>query len=135
MSAKRRRPLIAVVDDDVSVCRALKRLVRTHGINADTFTSGVDFLQMIETTPAFEPQCVILDVHMPGLDGFQVRTQLGTLRPHIPIIFLTAVAVPSKHAQRLTRGAVALFSKPFDEDLDLFVRTLRAILGMRTSES
>ena len=127
--------MIAVVDDDVSVCRARKRLVWTHGINAETFTSGVDFLRMIETTPGFEPECVILDVHMPGLDGFQVRTQLGTLRPHIPIIFLTAAAIPSKHAQRLTRGAVAFFSKSFDGDLDLFVRTLRAILGMRTSES
>src|SRR5215204_550000 len=122
MSPRRRRPLIAIVDDDVSVCRAIKRLVWTHGIVAETFTSGVDFLVRIEATPSFEPECVILDVHMPAFDGFQVRSHLARVRPNIPVIFLSGGSVPRG---RLARGAVAFFRKPFDGDLDAFVRTLR----------
>jgi FixJ family two-component response regulator len=122
--------LIAIVDDDVSVCRAIKRLVWTHGIRAETFTSGVDFLVRIESTPSFEPECVILDVHMPGFDGFQVRSHLARVRPHIPVIFLTARPVPGRHRERLARGAMAFFQKPFDGDLDAFVRTLRTVLKM-----
>jgi FixJ family two-component response regulator len=122
--------LIAIVDDDVSVCRAIKRLVWTHGIKAETFTSGIDFLVLIESTPSFQPECVILDVHMPGFDGFQVRSHLARVRPHIPVIFLTGGPVPRRNAGRLARGAVAFFQKPFDGELDAFVRTLRTVLKM-----
>ena len=122
--------MIAIVDDDVSVCRAIKRLVWTHGILAETFTSGVDFLVRIESTPSFQPECVVLDVHMPGFDGFQVRSHLARVRPDIPVIFLSGGPVPRRDERRLARGAVAFFRKPFDGDLDAFVRTLRTVLKM-----
>ena len=68
--------MIAVVDDDESVCRALKRLVRSLGMDADTFASGRQFLELIEAMPSLVVDCVVLDVQMPGLTGLQVQAQL-----------------------------------------------------------
>src|SRR5690348_7483113 len=86
MNAKTRRPLIAVVDDDVYVCRALKRLVWTHGIKAETFSSGNDFIGMLEAVPSLQLDCVVLDMDMPGLDGLQVQARLEAIRPRTPVI-------------------------------------------------
>ena len=54
------KPLIAIVDDDESVCRAIKRLLRSLGMEAQIFTSGREFLDLIEVTPSFQPDCVVL---------------------------------------------------------------------------
>jgi FixJ family two-component response regulator len=66
------KPTIAVVDDDPSVCRAISRLLRSLGMNADTFTSGHEFIKHIQTMPSFRPDCVVLDVQMLGMNGLEV---------------------------------------------------------------
>jgi FixJ family two-component response regulator len=62
--------LIAVVDDEENVRRALERLFRSAGICVETFPSGAEFLEALKTR---EPDCVVLDLHMPGVNGFEVQ--------------------------------------------------------------
>ena len=121
------KPLIAIVDDDESVCRALKRLVRSLGMNAETFASGQQFLDLIEAMPSFHPDCLVVDVQMPGLNGLEVQERLATNGNPLPVIFITAhdEAVPRERA--LAAGAVAFVRKPFQDEL--LISTLRVALA------
>jgi FixJ family two-component response regulator len=121
------RPLIAIVDDDALVRQSIKRLVRSEGIDAETFASGCEFIDVLDEIPAFRPRCVILDMQMPGLNGLQVQEKLPLRRRGIPVIFITAD--PEIRKQALALGAVAFFQKPFD--CDLFIETLRAVLEIK----
>jgi FixJ family two-component response regulator len=120
------KPLIAIVDDDKSVCRALKRLVRSLGMDGETFASGQEFLDLVEAMPSFHPDCVVLDVQMPGLNGLEVQKRLAINGNPLPVIFITAHddAVPRERA--LAAGAVAFVRKPFNDEL--FMKTLNAAL-------
>src|SRR5262247_1494869 len=84
------KPAIAIVDDDASVCRAMSRLLRSLGMNADTFTSGREFIEHIQTMPSFRPDCVVLDVQMPGMNGLEVQELLVRSENPLPVIFITA---------------------------------------------
>ena len=126
MGRNKIRPVIAIVDDDVFVCRAMKRLVSLMGMDADTFVSGQEFIDLLETMPSFDPDCVILDVHMPGLNGLQVQERLACIRRDIPVIFATAADEVWVREQALASGAVAFLHKPFNNDL--LLNTLRAVL-------
>jgi len=120
------KPLIAIVDDDESVCRALKRLVRSWGMEADTFASGQEFIDHIEAMPSHQVDCVVLDVQMPGLNGLDVQERLLRGRNRIPIIFITAHDEVNVRDQALGAGAVAFVRKPFNDEL--LIETLRAAL-------
>jgi FixJ family two-component response regulator len=122
------RPLIAIVDDDARVRQSIKMLVHSEGIDAETFASGSEFIDVLDEMPAFSPRCVILDMQMPGLNGLQVQQQLPLRRPGIPVIFVTSDAAIRKRAFAL--GAVAFFEKPFD--CDLFLETLRGVLEIKS---
>ncbi|MFM0008509.1 response regulator [Paraburkholderia dipogonis] len=118
------KSFVVVVDDDESVCRAIKRLLRSVGIAAETFASGDAFLDVLSSMPSYRPDCVILDVQMPGLNGLEVQQRLsgsGT-----PVIFITAHDDISVREQAFAGGAVAYILKPFNDDL--FIRTVRAAL-------
>src|SRR3954469_21270815 len=81
-------PFVAVVDDDESVGRSIKRLLRSIGIQAEAFASGDQLLQLLSSMPSYRPGCVILDVQMPGMNGLEVQRRLsGT---GLPVIFITA---------------------------------------------
>jgi FixJ family two-component response regulator len=116
------KPTIAVVDDDASVCRALGRLVRSLGMNADTFTSGHQFIEQIETMPSVHPDCVVLDVQMPGMNGLEVQEFLVRSENPIPVIFITAHDEAGVCERALQAGAVAFLRKPFNEEW--FIKTL-----------
>jgi FixJ family two-component response regulator len=82
------KPFVVVVDDDESVSRAIKRLLRSIGVASESFSSGDAFLETLSSVPSYQPACVILDVQMPGLNGLEVQRRLaGT---GMPIIFITA---------------------------------------------
>jgi FixJ family two-component response regulator len=118
------KPLVVVVDDDESVSRAIKRLLRSVGIVAETFASGDAFLEVLSSMPSYRPDCVILDVQMPGLNGLEVQRRLaGT---DTPVIIITAHDDISVRKQAFAGGAVAYVRKPFNDEL--FVRTVRAAL-------
>jgi FixJ family two-component response regulator len=120
------KPLIAIVDDDESVCRAIKRLVRSLGMEADTFTSGRDFIELIDAMPSFQPDCLVLDVQMPGMNGLDVQEQLVSSGSRLPIVFITAHDEMGVRDRALSAGALAFLRKPFNDEL--FIRTLTAAL-------
>ena len=111
------KPLIAIVDDDESVCRAVRRLVRSLAMNAQTFSSGQDFLDLLHAMPSFEPDCLILDVQMQGINGFDVQEKLTKGGKTIPVIFITAHDEVGVREKALAAGAVAFLRKPFNDDL------------------
>ena len=116
------KPTIAIVDDDASVCRAISRLLRSLGMNADTFTSGHEFIKHIQTMPSVRPDCVVLDVQMPGMNGLEVQELLVRSENPLPVIFITAHDEVSLRERALQAGAVAFLRKPFNDEL--FIKTL-----------
>jgi FixJ family two-component response regulator len=122
-----KQPLIAIVEDDESVCRAIKRLIRSLGMNAETYVSGAEFVELIDALPSFQPDCVMLDVQMPGMSGIEVQASVRRARGAIPVIFITAHDDRVVQARALAAGAVAFLLKPFDDAL--FIRTLNVALG------
>jgi FixJ family two-component response regulator len=119
-------PLIAIVDDDEFVCRSLKLLVRSMGMNAETFASGQEFIDLIEAMPSFHADCVILDVQMPGLNGLEVQESLVRSGSRIPVIFSTGQDEVATRERALAAGAVAFLHKPVDAEL--FIKKLRVAL-------
>ena len=127
------KPLIAIVDDDESVCRAVRRLVRSVGMNAETFSSGREFLDLLEAMPSFKPDGLILDVQMPGMNGLDVQARLAGSGHLVPVIFITAHDEVGIREKALAAGAVAFLRKPFNDQL--FVRTLEEALKARANPS
>jgi FixJ family two-component response regulator len=123
---KKFKPLIAIVDDDTSVCRAVRRLVRSLGMDAETFTSGQEFLDLLEAMPSFKPDGLILDVQMPGMNGLDVQTRLATRGHLVPVIFITAHDEVGIREKALAAGAVAFLRKPFNDAL--IIKTLQEAL-------
>jgi FixJ family two-component response regulator len=114
---KKSKPLIAIVDDDESVCRAIRRLLRSLAMNAQTFSSGQDFLDLLHAMPSFEPDCLILDVQMQGINGLDVQERLTKAGKMIPVIFITAHDEVGVREKALAAGAVAFLRKPFNDEL------------------
>ena len=121
------KPLIVIVDDDESVCRALRRLIRSLGMEAETFKSGQEFLDLCEAMPSYEPGCVILDVQMPGMNGLDVQQQLAKSRKKIPVIFITAHDDLGARERALAAGAIAFIRKPFQDEI--LIKTMRQALN------
>jgi len=120
------KALIAIVDDDESVCRAVRRLVRSVAMDAETFSSGRDFLDLLDAMPSFQPNCLILDVQMPGMNGLDVQEQLGKSGKSVPVIFITAHDEVGVREKAMASGAVAFLRKPFNDEL--LIKTLREAL-------
>jgi len=120
------KPLIAIVDDDESVCRAVRRLVRSLAMDAETFNSGQHFIDLLDAMPSFKPGCLILDVQMPGMNGLEVQNRLLMTGNTVPVIFITAHDEVGVREKALAAGAVAFLRKPFDDEL--LVKTLRQAL-------
>ena len=107
----RGRILIAVVDDEPSVRSSLARLLRSAEYEAATYPSGEEFLDSLKT--GF-PDCLILDLRMPGLDGFDVLARLARVGRRVPVIVLTSFPSPEVRRQALREGATAFLEKPVD---------------------
>lgn len=106
-------PCVAVVDDEAPGRTALRRLLRLTDYDVAVFASGEEFLASLE---ARVPDCVILDVHMPGLSGFDVLARLRSTRADIPVIFITASDDPDLDRLALEAGGRRLLRKPFSND-------------------
>ncbi len=124
-----KKALIAIVDDDESVCRAMERFVRSLGLAADTYVSSEHFLEQLESTPACRPDCVILDVQMAGLDGVEAQRRLRRSHPRMPVIFITAHDDRAARDLAVDGGAVAVLRKPCNDAL--IIRSLQTALGLR----
>jgi FixJ family two-component response regulator len=104
-------PLISIVDDDPSVRRALNRLVGSAGYLVETFGSAGDFLGSSSST---RTACLVLDIYMEGMTGFELQDQLEADRLAIPIIFMTAHDDPATRERIRRSGAAGYLGKPFD---------------------
>ena len=105
--------VVYIVDDDESICRALKRLVASVGYHqALTFGSAEDFL---DTNLNLEDSCLVLDICLPKMTGLDLQEQLSIRGAKIPIIFITAHEDPQWQEGAMNRGAVAYLMKPFHE--------------------
>jgi FixJ family two-component response regulator len=103
--------LVAIVDDEEPIRKALSRLLRLAGFKVETFASGSEFLEALRNDP---PKCVILDLHMPGIDGFEVESRLTQDHFNIPVIAITGRDALKDRERILQRGVAALLQKPLD---------------------
>ncbi|MGZ9243443.1 MAG: response regulator transcription factor [Candidatus Binatia bacterium] len=103
-------PSIVVVEDDAGMSKAIARLLRAAGFQTKSFASAEEFLQ---TDAASEADCMVLDVHLPGISGFDLRRRLAALGQNMPVIFITAQDEDSVRAEAEQLDCIAYFRKPF----------------------
>src|SRR5664279_4672376 len=106
-------PLLAVVDDDADVRIALTRLVSSAGFAVETFASGAEFLHSVQD---HEPDCVVLDLHMPETNGFDVQGALARVHPAVPVVVMTGHDTPESRARAAQMGAKVYLCKPINDE-------------------
>jgi FixJ family two-component response regulator len=106
------RLLVAVVDDEESVRKSLRRLFSAFDLDAATFASGQEFL---DSLPDRSPDCLVLDLQMPGLSGLEVQRRLTAGGIRVPTIIITADDAPETRQRCLSAGTAAYLCKPFDD--------------------
>ena len=107
-------PLISIVDDDLSVRRALRRLVQSAGYSAETFASAREFL---DSLPSGRTACLVLDIHLEGMSGFELQERMAADPDPIPVIFITAQDDAATRERARQTSASAYLRKPFDEQV------------------
>src|SRR5687768_5217260 len=105
-----RKPVIYVVDDDVSVRRALALSLAAHGFEVHTFTRAEDFLAFKHSK---NPSCLVLDVRLPALNGLDLQDAMAARQLNIPIVFITGHGSVPKSVRAIKSGAVDFLLKPF----------------------
>jgi len=106
-------PVVFIVDDDVSVRESIEALVRMGGWRAEAFESAHAFLaRPIELMPS----CLLLDVHLPDLNGLDVQKSIAAERAYMPIIFITGYGDAPTIVQAMKAGAVEFLTKPFNAE-------------------
>jgi FixJ family two-component response regulator len=109
------RPIVFVVDDEPAICLSLKRLVRSVGLEAETFTSAREFLRSKRPDG---PACLVLDVRLPDLSGLDLQQELLDAKVDLPVIFITGHGDIPMSVRAMKAGAVEFLTKPFrDQDL------------------
>lgn len=106
--------LVAVVDDEESVRKALGRLLRSAGYAVELFGSGVEFMQSLKRT---RPDCVVMDLRMPVLGGFELQAALQRSGVTVPVVIITGDDSPDSRERALRCGARAFLRKPVDDAL------------------
>ena len=105
-----RKKVVAVVDDDQSMLSAAENLLDAHGFMTIRFSSAEEFLGDRGATRA---DCLLLDVHLDGVSGIELRRQLKVSHPDLPVIFMTALDDEAVRHQALEAGCVTFLHKPF----------------------
>jgi FixJ family two-component response regulator len=106
--------LVFLVDDDGSVRKALRRVLVASGFQVKVFADSMEFLDAVA---AQRPDCLVIDLHMPGLTGLDVLRQLIHLDPRAPAIVITAHDEPDTREQCISAGAKAYLCKPLDAEV------------------
>ena len=108
------KPVVFVVDDDISVRESLESLIRCEGWQPKTFASAQQFLDQPQ---AIVPNCLVLDVSLPGLNGLDLQKLVADKRTDMPIIFITGYGDVPITVQAMKAGAVEFLTKPFNDDV------------------
>ena len=101
---------VAVVDDNPSMLRSIQRLLNAEGFPVETFPSAEAFLDADGQSRA---ACVVLDIHLPGMSGLELRRWLTAANANLPIVFITAIGDETLEAAAMQLGCVAYLHKPF----------------------
>ncbi|QYD71540.1 response regulator [Paraburkholderia edwinii] len=107
-------PTVFVVDDDSSVRTALDSLLRSVGVQVQSFCSPDEFLK--SEIPEEVPGCIVLDVRFPGQSGFHLQSEINRMEFPIPIVFLTGYADTKMTVKAMKAGAIDFLNKPFREE-------------------
>lgn len=110
----KRFPTICIVDDDDDVRSSLENYLRAMGIEVRSFDSAEGFLASRQQP---EPDCLITDLHMPGMDGMAFQRELNRIGRAFPVIVMTAFPTVAAQEQSASLGAVAFLLKPVDPDM------------------
>ena len=105
--------IVSIVDDDASVRRSTRRLLRSSGFRAEAFASAEEFL---DSKSAGETACLILDLRMPAMNGLELQRRLSQNGNPVPIIFLSAQASEEDERSALRSGAVQFLRKPVSKE-------------------
>ena len=106
-------PIVFVVDDDISVRESLELLIRGGGWQPEVFASGLEFLSR---SPALVPNCLVLDVALPDLNGLDLQKRIAKDRVDMPIIFITGHGDIPMSVEAMKAGAIEFLTKPFGGD-------------------
>ena len=113
-SKSQEKPIVFVVDDDVSVRESLELLIDFAGWKAETFASAEEFLARPRSRT---PSCLVLDVSLPDLTGLELQKLIASDRVDMPIIFITGHGDVPMTVQAMKAGAVEFLTKPFDDEV------------------
>jgi FixJ family two-component response regulator len=108
------KPIVFVVDDDISVRESLELLIRCEGWQPETFASAQEFL---ERPRVLAPSCLVLDYSLPGLNGLELQKRVASERTDMPIIFITGHGDVPMTVQAMKAGAVEFLTKPFGDNV------------------
>jgi FixJ family two-component response regulator len=108
------KPIVFVVDDDISVRESLELLIKFAGWQPEMFASAGEFLARPRTST---PSCMVLDVSLPDLDGLELQKLIASERTDMPIIFITGHGDVPMTVRAMKAGAVEFLTKPFDDEL------------------
>lgn len=107
-------PVVFIVDDDVSVRESLELLIRNEGWQPETFATAPEFL---DCPRAVVPNCLVLDLSLPGVNGLELQKRMAVERTEMPIIFITGYGDVPKTVQAMKAGAVEFLTKPFKDEV------------------
>ena len=108
------KPIVFVVDDDISVRESLELLIKFAGWQPETFESAAEFLAHPRSST---PSCLVLDVSLPDLNGLELQKLIASDRTDMPIIFITGHGDVPMTVQAMKAGAVEFLTKPFDDEV------------------
>ena len=121
--------VVHIVDDEETIRKALSFTLRTAGFAVEAYASGSEFLLSAEDA---EKGCVVLDMHMPDMDGLQVQAELTRRGIDMPVVVLTGNGDPTLAVQAMKAGAADFIEKPFDDDTML--SAIRKALTEKTGD-
>jgi FixJ family two-component response regulator len=107
------KPVVSVIDDDVSVRESLELLIHCAGWRAETFASAQEFLCH---PSVLTPHCLVLDVTLPDMSGLELQERISLNSTHTPIIFITAYDDVATTVKAMKAGAVEFLTKPFSDE-------------------
>jgi len=105
-----RQHIVAVVEDDPGLLQSIDRLLKAYKFQTAIFASAEAFL---DDTAASIAACLVLDIHLGGMSGFELRRRLAASGSQLPVIFITAVDDEAMHETAMEAGCVACLRKPF----------------------
>jgi FixJ family two-component response regulator len=109
-------PIVFVIDDDIFIRKSLERLIRSEGLQSETFASVREFLAWPRPVV---PSCLILAVSLPDVNALELQKQIARERPEMPIIAISSYEDIPTTVQAMKTGAIDFFVKPFSNEVVL----------------